>query len=440
MATLDPVECRDATAGLPAASGDSDASPASPAAQASPAARMQVAGRETVKIICPTIGMTYWVDKATRLVLRTEAAEGSLYWRGPQGGPTVTEVTSFETVDSVDPADFDWGGPPLTARTGVIPGTRLVIGERPPSWSGTTIDGTPVSLPSPGAPMAVLFWDTWGESSKAADREFDTSAPATPGLQRLAVSGDPLGTLTGYRTQHPAGVPQVADPDGELTAAWGIRFTPIVVLLDAEGRVVELASARLAETDLNATLEALAAGAPAIVRAKSSSASPAPVTPQVTCDGGSNLVCVEPGELLPDWSGQASDGRMVSNATLAGLPAVLWLESPGMCDGTCPDWVRDLAAQMGDLARAYDGRASIVLVASGETEPGGTQALLDEAGATFDVVYDWDGTINRALRQQTNGALLLDADGRSNGSGWARSTRRSCGRPSTARSRRRPPE
>ncbi len=369
VATLDPVACTDAVAAPP----------------------MTIAGRETDGIACPKVKMTYWVDTETGLVLRAEAAFGSPYWNGglvdPASGdvqderPTVIEVSSFKVLASVDPADFDWNGPDLVPRTGVIPGTRLVVGERPATWTATDIDGDDVSLPGDGRPTAVLFAATWCPPCMDAFPAFDAAVEAS-GVDGLAVAvQDERGTVLGYRSQHPWSVPTIVDPVNALGERWGVMSVPSLVLLDASGRVVDVLSGRPRDTDLTATLAALAAGRPIPGPLPQPPASPgaspgSTPSPEDVCAAKAGeegrVLCVEVGDRVPTWQARTAAGEAVSVATLRGQPAILWLESPARCDGPCPDWVLKTIKDLGSIAGDYKDRATVLVMATNEPEPGDT--------------------------------------------------------------------
>ncbi len=338
----------------------------------------------------------------------------------------MTEVTAFETVDAPDAALFAWAGPAETARpAGPVAGTKLVVGESAPAWSGPTLDGAPFSVPSPGAPAALLLFGTWCPPCVPAFDAFNAAAARHPEVE-FAVVGiqDPPGALAGFVGQHGASMPVVADEAQGLSSGWGIGAVPMIVLLDGQGAVADVVAGGLGASDLDRVLAALAAGAPipAVQPASpapsagpgaASSAGPAEASPGPGFECTEERVtCLPDGAHAGAWSGPAQGGGTIVSADLVGKPAVLWFESPAMCDGPCPDWATTDIRSYQALAERYGDRATVLLVTASEKVPGDTERQLREAGATFPVVYDWDGSISRAYDLAVMGVLVLDREGR----------------------------
>ena len=317
-----------------------------------------IAGRAAVGVGCPAIGMRYWLDSATHLVLRAEADAASPYWsHRDDGAPSVTEVTSFETVDVPDAGLFAWDGPAATAReAGPVAGTKLVVGEVPPAWSGTALDGESFTVPSPGAPAALLLFASWCPPCHPAYDTFSVAARDHPEVASAIVGLDQQGTLAGFVAQRGGSVTTVPDPDNGLLEGWGIEVVPVIVLLDERGAVADVVAGGLTAADVDRVLTALGAGEPIPVVQP---VAPSPSTgegeaPSVAPDGESpapptacteeRMTCLPAGTQPGSWSGPTPDGGAISSTDLAGRPAVLWFESPAMCDGPCPDWVGESIA------------------------------------------------------------------------------------------------
>jgi thiol-disulfide isomerase/thioredoxin len=123
---------------------------------------------------------------------------------------------------------------------------RLESVGKPLPLTGTTSDGRPFSLASlKGTPVLVHYWATWCEPCKvdiARIRELRESI----GPKRFAVVGISLDadrdTLTSYLGSN--GIPWVqlyeeGGLDGRLAEELGVLTLPTMLLLDAEGNVVD---------------------------------------------------------------------------------------------------------------------------------------------------------------------------------------------------------
>jgi thiol-disulfide isomerase/thioredoxin len=123
---------------------------------------------------------------------------------------------------------------------------RLESVGKPLALAATTSDGKPFSLASlKGTPVLVHYWATWCEPCKvdiARIRELRESF----GEQRLAVVGISLDadreSLANYLRSN--GIPWVqlyeeGGLDGRLAEELGVLTLPTMILLDAEGKVVD---------------------------------------------------------------------------------------------------------------------------------------------------------------------------------------------------------
>jgi hypothetical protein len=374
----------------------------------------QVAGRTADHVRCPGLGLEYWLDRDTHLVLRVTARYGTNFWDGaPSGAPleadSVAEVTSFQEVTSPSAADFAWTGPSNGSRTpGPVPGTTLVIGSPPPAWTGTTIGGTSFDVRAVRSPAALLLmWPSIGSGARVYDT-FNAAAAAHPGVTAVVVGLEEVGTMVGFTTLHPTSLTVVADGDQTIASAWGTLPIPEIVLIDAGGSVADVVRADLAPADLDAILGALEDGRPvppAPAPATSAESSPGMPTPTPAFDfecTDSYVICRRTGDLLPAWSGQQLSGGTFDSSELAGMPAVIWFTH----------FPNGELRAFGSLADAYADRVTLLVIIDGEAEPGATKAMLDEAGVDVRVVVDWDGAISRALDAIVGGVLILDRDGR----------------------------
>ena len=140
---------------------------------------------------------------------------------------------------------------------------RLESVGKPLVLTGPTLDGKPFSLASlKGVPVLVHYWSTDCEPCKvelAQIRELQ----AKYGPRRLAVVGVALdgdkAKLQKFLQSRPIPWPQVYEPgglDSRLAEEFGVLALPTMVLIDAEGRVVDR---NVSITELERKLETVVA-------------------------------------------------------------------------------------------------------------------------------------------------------------------------------------
>jgi thiol-disulfide isomerase/thioredoxin len=138
---------------------------------------------------------------------------------------------------------------------------RLQLEGKPLALSGTAVDGKSVAVERlQGAPVLVHYWATWCEPCKvdiAKIRELYSKY----GPQKFRVVGITLDSdkdeLSAYLAGKPMPWPQLHESgglDGRLAEELGVLTLPTMLLLDADGKVVDR---NLVITDLERKLEAL---------------------------------------------------------------------------------------------------------------------------------------------------------------------------------------
>jgi peroxiredoxin len=375
-----------------------------------------VAGRTADHVGCPQIGMEYWLDRDTHLVLRTQADPQSPFWNGPVNHDSVIEVTAFELPATTSAADFDWAGPAgASGPDSPLASTTLLVGERPPAWQGRTIDGRAIKSDELKTPIAVLLFDPASPRSAEAFDDFAAVAPGIDGLTPIIVGYDsPAGSgfVDGFVTLHPTDIPVVND-QGSIFEGWGITGWPALVLLGPDGNVSGSLRARITREDLGRVLAAAAAGHPIPSVEPAPAATPVAgdpsLDPSVVCSEDLGT-CLPIGARMPEWSAPRMQGGTYGSVDLAGRPAVLVFAS-ARCD-PCPDWFLDELREVAALADEYRGRASVVIVSDGENKAGDTQAAFNDAGVDIPLVFDWDGALAERFKLIVGSALVFDGGGR----------------------------
>jgi thiol-disulfide isomerase/thioredoxin len=138
---------------------------------------------------------------------------------------------------------------------------RLECVGKPLALSGTGLDGRPVALESlRGRPVLVHYWATWCEPCKVDIAQI-RELYAKYGPKKFAVVGIALdtdkNTLTKFLAAKPipwAQLHEAGGLDGPLAEELGVLTLPTMILLDAQGNVVDR---NLVISDLEKKLEGL---------------------------------------------------------------------------------------------------------------------------------------------------------------------------------------
>jgi thiol-disulfide isomerase/thioredoxin len=131
----------------------------------------------------------------------------------------------------------------------------LAVGDRLPARAVPTLGGGTVALggAAGGAPLVLVFLSPWCESYLAASRPARAAAcrRAREEVEALVAGGGRvrwLGIASGlwasredleaYRAEHRVGLPLALDDSGELYRAFGVSEVPVLLVADADGRIV----------------------------------------------------------------------------------------------------------------------------------------------------------------------------------------------------------
>ena len=138
---------------------------------------------------------------------------------------------------------------------------RLESVGKPLALSGTAIDGKPVAIESlRGRPVLVHYWATWCEPCKVDIAQI-RELYAKYGPKKFAVVGIALDSnkaeLAKFLAAKPIPWPQLHEAgglDGRLAEELGVLTLPTMILIDADGNVVDR---NLVITDLEKKLDSL---------------------------------------------------------------------------------------------------------------------------------------------------------------------------------------
>ena len=226
-------------------------------AQARYAAGMQQSGADVEKV------QAAWIEELGRFVEQhpraADAAEAML-----QLG--IADEFSGREKEALDRyaaiiKDFPDAVPARKARGAA---RRLESVGKPLSLTGTALDGKQFSLESlRGTPVLVHYWATWCEPCKVDIAQI-RELYAKYGSRKFAVVGVTLDSdkadLVKYLQAKPIPWPQLYEKggfDGRLAEELGVLTLPTMLLIDAEGKVVDR---NLVITDLEKKLDQLLGG------------------------------------------------------------------------------------------------------------------------------------------------------------------------------------
>jgi cytochrome c biogenesis protein CcmG, thiol:disulfide interchange protein DsbE len=206
-----------------------------------------------------------WVLPGVVVVVIAAAAAAFLLGGG---GPAVMPSTSPSGQASATPTDASTSAPSQSASVGVgggptiggapLPGFQgpdgdAAVGLAAPIVTGSSFDGSPVTLGESGRPQIIIFVAHW---CPHCQREvpliqswLDANGPPDGvDLRSVATGNDP--SLPNYppetwlANEHWS-VPVVVDPTNSIAAAYGLTSYPYFVFLDSKGRVAFRASGEI---------------------------------------------------------------------------------------------------------------------------------------------------------------------------------------------------
>ena len=136
-----------------------------------------------------------------------------------------------------------------------------VVGAVPPSFTGVTYDGKPVSSKDfAGKPMWLTFGASWCPDcrNEAPDVEAAFQAHKAQGLQLMAVFiNEPAADVQTYAGRAGLTFPIVVDPNADIAAAYRTMGIPTHFFIGADGLVKEVRIGALSRADMDRAIAAI---------------------------------------------------------------------------------------------------------------------------------------------------------------------------------------
>jgi peroxiredoxin len=141
----------------------------------------------------------------------------------------------------------------------VAPG-QPVVGQVPPQFSGTALDGTHVDLAAERGRVVVLnFFATWCENCKAElpllQRLHEQRHAA--GVDVLTVDFNDGGDVRGFLAPYRLGFPALLDPSSQVGHAYRLDGLPVTFFIGRDGRVAGVFHGQLSDATLASSLAGL---------------------------------------------------------------------------------------------------------------------------------------------------------------------------------------
>jgi len=115
---------------------------------------------------------------------------------------------------------------------------RDIASGSAPALQGVLLDGKPYILPAkPAQPVLVYFWATWCPVCRAEQGTIEAIAHDNPNVITVAMQSGSRDEVAKHAGEQGLNFPVVNDPDGQISAAWGVHAVPASFIVDTEGEI-----------------------------------------------------------------------------------------------------------------------------------------------------------------------------------------------------------
>lgn len=115
---------------------------------------------------------------------------------------------------------------------------RDIAGGAAPALQGALLDGKPYILPAkPAQPVLVYFWATWCPVCRAEQGTIEAITHDHPNVITVAMQSGSRDEVAKHAGEQGLNFPVVNDPDGRISAAWGVHAVPASFIVDTDGEI-----------------------------------------------------------------------------------------------------------------------------------------------------------------------------------------------------------
>jgi thiol-disulfide isomerase/thioredoxin len=125
----------------------------------------------------------------------------------------------------------------------VVAGIRLwqqrdMVSGAAPVLKGVTLMQTLYELPAhPDKPTLVHFWATWCPICRTEQGTIAAIARDYPNTITVAMNSGLTNEVAQYMKEQGIAFPTVNDPDGSISAAWGVHAVPASFIIAPDGKI-----------------------------------------------------------------------------------------------------------------------------------------------------------------------------------------------------------
>ena len=113
----------------------------------------------------------------------------------------------------------------------------MVSGMAPP-LAGVTLDGSVYTLPAkPAKPVLVHFWAIWCAICRVDQDSITAIAHDHPNIITVAMQSGNDAEVSRHLAAQGLHFPVLNDPDGRISAAWGVHAVPASFIIGPDGKI-----------------------------------------------------------------------------------------------------------------------------------------------------------------------------------------------------------
>lgn len=115
---------------------------------------------------------------------------------------------------------------------------RDMVSGPAPILQGALLDGKPFALAAkPTQPVLVYFWATWCPVCRAEQGTIEAIAHDHPNVITVAMQSGSRDDVMKHQREQGLSFPVLNDPDGRISAAWGVHAVPASFFIDTNGQI-----------------------------------------------------------------------------------------------------------------------------------------------------------------------------------------------------------